>query len=92
MCLKTYPCKAGVDDDVGLGRLRRPRPSLSDTFRIGPKRLMPTRDINRRTSPPTSVGARAVGSGGRAFMVARVPVHLTSILREHDPTPPRGRP
>ena len=63
MCLKTYPCKAGVDDDVGLGRLRRPRPSLSDTFRIGPKRLMPTRDINRRTSPPTSVGARAVGSG-----------------------------
>src|SRR5437763_4522707 len=25
-------------------------------------------------------------------MVARVPVHLARILREHDPTPPRGRP
>src|SRR6266700_3302607 len=29
---------------------------------------------------------------GRAFRVARVPVHLARILREHDPTPPRGRP
>src|SRR5947209_12818256 len=48
--------------------------------------------INLTPSPSTSVGARAVGSGREGLYGRPRPVHRAHILREHDRTPPRGRP
>src|SRR5205807_8002813 len=46
--------------------------------------------INLRTSPSTSVGARAMGSGGEGLHGRPRPVPLAHILGKHDSTPPTG--
>src|SRR6266700_5920447 len=79
--VRTLPCFSGSVGCDGEG-------SMPDSFLPGDHLGRQIR-ITRRTSPSTSVGARAVGSGREGLYGRPRPVHLADILREHDhlPTP-----